>query len=69
MSIGCGILALPYATVECGLIFSLLLNLLIAFLNGVSCNMIIKCKDTVKNLQFPAEITSTYSKIAYAALG
>jgi amino acid permease len=44
----------------------------VALWNAVSCMMIMRCKKIVTshvNLSFPREISSTYSKIAYSALG
>lgn len=48
---------------------ALVINAVIAFMNGLSCHMLIRCKEAVADTAAPAEITSLYSKIAYAGLG
>ena len=71
MCVGAGILALPYATVEGGLLTSALLMLLVAILNGFSCCMLLRSKRVCSRykMEVPAEISSTYAKLAYYAWG
>lgn len=69
LSIGNGILALPFATSRGGLVFSPIAIALIAAWNVVSCFMMIQCKQAVSHRTFPPEISSSYSRIAYCAFG
>jgi Transmembrane amino acid transporter protein len=92
MCIGCGILALPYATSRGGLLVSPIVSapscprlipkefmkcyllifqimLLVAILNGVSCCMLLRCKNVVNFSEIPSDISSTYAKLAYASGG
>jgi solute carrier family 36 (proton-coupled amino acid transporter) len=69
LSIGNGILALPFATSRGGLVFSPLAIALIAGWNVVSCFMMIQCKQVLAHKTFPPEISSSYSRISYCAFG
>lgn len=69
LSIGNGILALPYATSRGGLLFSPFAISMIAIWNVLSCFMMIDCKREIANFRFPSEISSTYSRLSYAAFG
>lgn len=69
MCIGCGILALPYASAQAGLLLSPLLMGLVAVLNGVSCCMLMRARRAVDITRTPSNISCTYSKLAYAAIG
>jgi len=69
LCIGTGVLALPHATYRGGLLFSLLVMALVAAWNGTACKMIIDSKNHSLDKTVPADISSTYSRIAYIALG
>ena len=69
MSIGCGILALPYASNQCGLVLALALNLIIAIMNGIAAGMMVECRKVADFSSIPAEISSIYTKLSYAAFG
>ena len=74
MCIGAGILALPYATVEGGLLSSGVLMLWVAVLNGFSCCMLLRSKKVLSEYSDedkipPPSISSTYAKLAYASCG
>ncbi len=73
LCIGTGILALPYATLHGGLIFSPIGIALIALWNGIACTMLMRCKRAFKHnesLQKSTQhLSSPYSRIAYAATG
>ncbi len=73
LCIGTGILALPYATLHGGLIFSPIGIALIALWNGIACIMLMRCKRAFKYNEIAQKSTqhlsSPYSRIAYAATG
>jgi len=69
MCIGCGILALPFASSQAGLFLSPLLMAVVALLNGISCCMLMRCRRAVDITRSPSNISSTYAKLAYAAVG
>ena len=71
MCVGAGILALPYATVEGGLLISALMMLIVAALNGFSCCMLLRSKKVCSEypVQAPSGVSSTYAKMAYFAWG
>ena len=69
MCIGCGILALPFATTEAGLIGSPVLMLIVAILNGISSCMLLRCEKATNFIDIPNNISSTYAKLGYRACG
>ncbi len=70
LCIGSGILALPYAISKGGLILSPIFIGFIAMLNGISCDMMIECKNAVRaQFYVPDDIISTYSRIAFCGGG
>lgn len=69
LSIGNGILALPYATSRGGLLFSPIAIAVIAMWNILSCFMMIDCKRAIINHRFPIAISSSYSRLSFAAFG
>jgi amino acid permease len=69
MSIGCGILALPYASNQCGIVLALLINFIVAAMNGISCDMMVECKNNVNFDLIPNHISSIYARVSYAAFG
>ena len=70
LCIGSGILALPFAISKGGLVLSPIFLGLIAVLNGVSCDMMVDCKNAVRcQFDVPAEIISTYSRISFCGGG
>ena len=73
MCIGVGILDLPKASYNGGLIVSPILNLIVILLNGISCNMLIRCKrateEKTESIHIPNGIMSTYSKMSFIVLG
>lgn len=60
---------MPYATSIGGLVFAPIVIGLVAMWNGVACNMMIECKNACSDVIFPGNLSSTYSKIAYAGAG
>jgi len=68
LCIGVGILALPSSMLEGGLIFAPLGIGLIAMWNGLSCRMILRCKDACIGEVYPIGLSSTYSRISFSAL-
>ena len=69
MSIGCGILALPFSSNQCGIVLALLLNLIIAVMNGVAAGMMVECRKVADFSTIPQGISSVYAKLSYAAFG
>ena len=69
LCIGVGVLALPYATSVGGLLFAPLVIAVVASWNAVACSKMVECKDACNGMDFPAHLSSTYSKIAYAGAG
>jgi amino acid permease len=69
LAIGTGVLALPYATSRGGLLFGPICLALIAIWNGIACRLMIECKRYCQGMILPRGISSTYSKIAYVAIG
>jgi solute carrier family 36 (proton-coupled amino acid transporter) len=65
-------LAIPYSFLQGGFLFSPVGIGAIAAWNAVSCMMIMRCKRMTshdQHITYPSEISSTFAKIAYAALG
>lgn len=71
LCIGSGILALPYAAQKGGLLFTPAIIGVIAYWNTIACEQIIECKNLSQQMNYtiPNEVNSTYSRIAYCALG
>ena len=71
LCIGSGILALPFAAERGGLILTPVLVASIGLWNGVSCDLMMQCKNEMirRGYVTPPEATSTYSMIAYCAGG
>lgn len=69
VSIGVGVLTLPYSVSKGGLAFAPLLIAIIAYWNAIVCSMMIICKNRCKDFLFPSGISSTYSAIAYVGAG
>lgn len=71
LCIGSGILALPYAAQKGGLLFTPVIIGVIAYWNMIACEQIIECKNLSQQMNYtiPNEVNSTYSRIAYCALG
>ena len=68
VSIGVGVLTLPYSVSKGGLAFAPLLIAIIAYWNAIVCSMMIICKNRCKDFLFPSGISSTYSAIAYVGM-
>lgn len=66
-----GVLALPYATSIGGLVFAPIVIAIIAIWNAKACDLMMECKCACvgKESTFPTNLSSTYSKIAYAGAG
>lgn len=62
-------LALPYATSVGGLLFAPIVIALVATWNAVACAKMIECRNACGDVIFPDNLSSTYSKIAYAGAG
>mmetsp|Transcript_2876 Transcript_2876/g.4376 ORF Transcript_2876/g.4376 Transcript_2876/m.4376 type:complete len:499 (+) Transcript_2876:60-1556(+) len=69
LSIGNGILALPYAAYKGGLLFSPMGIICIAVWNVMSCFLMISCKRHCEGTHYPKGVSSSYSRIAYSACG
>lgn len=62
-------LALPYGSLHGGLVFAPIGIAIVAAWNGVACTMIMRCKRACQWFDYPQTISSTYARIAYAAIG
>jgi len=69
LCIGVGVLALPFSVQKGGLLFAPLLIGVVAGWNMVACSMMIECKEATRTRAFPTDLSSSYSKIAYAGAG
>ena len=71
MSIGCGIFTLPLSTIEAGFIPALLLNVLIASWNYLSCCKLLDCYELIgtKGIYIPPSIKSELFIVAYGGFG
>ena len=69
LSIGNGILALPFAFMKGGLLFSPIGIVCVAVWNVVSCFMMISCKKACDDFIYPRGVSSSYSRIAFSAMG
>jgi solute carrier family 36 (proton-coupled amino acid transporter) len=69
LSIGNGILALPFAFMNGGLLFSPIGIVCFSGWNIISCFMMISCKNACDDFIYPKGVSSSYSRIAFSALG
>lgn len=69
LCIGVGVLALPYSTSIGGLLFAPLVIAVVAAWNAVACTKMVECKNACAHMNYPANLSSTYSRIAYAGAG
>ena len=69
LSIGCGILALPFSTFACGLLMSPIVNLYVAVVNYFACVLVLRSRKASEHIPTPRKVLSTYSKIAFAGCG
>lgn len=69
LCIGSGVLALPYAATQGGLLLTPLGLIFVGAWNVLSCKMMIECKYACSDMVYPPEMTSTFTKIAFSGLG